>query len=846
MNTDSVQSIALAYHAAGLNVLPISLDGSKAPIGKWQRWSTERQSQPPNVVGCGLGIVCGEPSGGLEVLDFDRAGVFDEWRAIVDSIDPTLVDRLPRVKTPNGQHVFLRSAQCARSQKLAMALESDGKKAGKVKIETRGQGGYVIAAGSPAEVHPSGVLYAVENGSLLAIPHVTTEEHNLLLSAARSLNEAVREAAPGPMPAKGGDQGKRPGDEFANRVSWSEILEPHGWTAVRSRGQVTHWRRPGKNDGGISATTGFCKDDLYVFSSNAEPFDHERCYNKFAAYALLNHGGDYSTAARALKDQGYGEAARRAPRNKAQRQASWDALTDPPPPTDNDAPPPAPPPPDDADAPIELKITAAELEPLLDDDPAAALKPDVFARILAVRSDDAEWQRILLLIRRKRGLSAFNAKLKRHEQARRRERASAQGWESQFLCRETKQGDWVKENIHSNYVVALTHDPAWRGVLALDEFSQEIVCLKAPPFRRSGTQWSDTDALAVKAWLEREHGFRPTTAAVHEAILAVASEARFNSLQDYLNGLEDDCDSNLLDTWLQRCFDCPDNEYVRQVGRKWLISAVARAFEPGCKVDTVLILEGGQGLRKSAVLKRLCPNPFWFVDGLSEFGSKDQASEIEGKWIVELAEMKGFGREQELIKAFITREAENYRPAYARHVVRSPRKCVFAATINPDNMGYLKDETGNRRYWPVKCGKRSPIIDAAFRDQLWAEAVRAYRDGEKWWFEDDDLLRQAEAEQEERLQLDPWHDTIADYCAGQRDVSTEEILQKVLGIERGRWSMAESRRVCSVLSRLRWQRYRASADPTGRRPWRFKRPGETEPLPLAPQPSNNVRAMFPS
>jgi putative DNA primase/helicase len=376
-------------------------------------------------------------------------------------------------------------------------------------------------------------------------------------------------------------------------------------------------------------------------------------------------------------------------------------------------------------------------------------------------------------------------------------------------------------------VLIFTNDPAWLGCLAFDEFSNKIVTRTKPPFKRQAGEWGDADALECKTWIEQAYGLRPTTPAICEAILMVAKRSAFNALQDYLNGLEDDSGEEALDTWLVDFFGAPDTPYTRAVGAKWLIAAVARAYDPGCKVDTVLILEGKQGLKKSRVLEQLCPRLDWFTDGLSDFGSKAQAEEVEGKWIVELGELKGFGKELEQIKAFVTRRAENYRPAYARYAVHSPRKCVFAGTVNPNHAGYFRDETGNRRYWPVECTKQAPEMTPGMRDRLWAEAKKRYLAGDKWWIEDEELQKAATEEQEKRVYIDPWHELIEEAIEGEHSTSVDEVLA-ALNVDKSKRSTAEAMRVGRVLTALKWIRYQDRLQ-NGRRVWRYANPRQSQP-----------------
>ncbi len=309
-------TIARKYIAGGLSVIPIKGDGSKAPdIDSWEpfmgRLATEEELERwfgnGHLGAVGVAIVGGAVSGGLEIIDVDRDDVWPEWSELVEAERPGLLGGLPRVKTPNGYHVSYRCGVNEGSKKLAKEPAGAG---AKTLIETRGVGGYVLAPGCPPLCHPTGGTYELVNGDLGNVPTITPAERACLFTCARALDRMPEEAKPRPQQRQPGDGGgDRPGDDFNRRATWPEILEPTGWVAVRQRGDLTHWRRPGK-DHGISATTGLQSqngnDLLHVFSTNAYPLQ-EGCYTKFGAFAMLLHQGDMNEAARALLDAGFGD-----------------------------------------------------------------------------------------------------------------------------------------------------------------------------------------------------------------------------------------------------------------------------------------------------------------------------------------------------------------------------------------------------------------------------------------------------------------------------------------------------------------------------------------------------------
>lgn len=321
---ERVREFARRYVQAGLSVVPIKTDGSKAPPPiSWKLWQRRRPS--PYEIGqffrndVGVAILGGAVSGQLEILDFDRASLVDPWIGIVEEKAPGLVARLPRIRTPKGgSHFFYRCDLIEGNEKLAQEPpaidQATGEPVPNTLIETRGEGGYVVAPGSPPECHPRKIPYEhVAGPPLTEIPRITIEERAVLLDAARSFNKWTPEIVDHRQSrfVLDGDR-TRPGDDYNARASWQDVLGPAGWTVAQSHGEIVHWRRPGKTDRGTSATTGHCGDCLYVFSSNAAPFSPGTGYTKFCAYALINHGGDFSAAATALEAAGYGnlEAAR--------------------------------------------------------------------------------------------------------------------------------------------------------------------------------------------------------------------------------------------------------------------------------------------------------------------------------------------------------------------------------------------------------------------------------------------------------------------------------------------------------------------------------------------------------
>lgn len=314
---ETVIKAALAYVKAGFSVIPIKADGSKRPSGPWRVWQSRRASaymvRQMFRGDFGIAVLGGKVSGGLEIFDFDRAEYIDLWIAKVEAMSPGLIARLPRIRTPKGgAHFYFRCSEIEGNQKLAQeppSIGEDGQPKPITLIETRGEGGYVLAPPSPGSCHPLGIPYEQVGGPpILETPTITPEERRLLIDSATSFNlwtpKIVDNSGVGTIAP--GDK-TRPGDDFNARGIWREILEPAGWKVDHQTSTEIHWCRPGKKSG-VSATTGHCGDGLYVFSSNANPFEPNQVYTKFAAYCLLNHNGDYTAAAKDLQSKGYGNS----------------------------------------------------------------------------------------------------------------------------------------------------------------------------------------------------------------------------------------------------------------------------------------------------------------------------------------------------------------------------------------------------------------------------------------------------------------------------------------------------------------------------------------------------------
>lgn len=305
---------ATAYIKAGLSVVPIRTDGTKAlALQAGERKTYEERLANESEIARwfgphGVAVLGGKVSGNLVCIDFDFKAeeFFPKWCALIpqELLDQVVINQTPRP----GYHVIYRvDGTIPPTTKLATWPNGMTSKGPTIEtaIETRGQGAYFIVPGSPETTHASRKPWKWIRGKYLSqVQTLSQQDHEVMLSAARSLTYVE-------PPKARRDDGLAPGEDFNQRAEWIPILEPHGWRVINVAGDVTYWQRPGKTDAGISATTGHCKNEdgqpmLHVFSSNAIPFDSGATYDKFGAFTRLNHGGDFREAAMALKMEGYG------------------------------------------------------------------------------------------------------------------------------------------------------------------------------------------------------------------------------------------------------------------------------------------------------------------------------------------------------------------------------------------------------------------------------------------------------------------------------------------------------------------------------------------------------------
>lgn len=311
----------------------------------------------------------------------------------------------------------------------------------------------------------------------------------------------------------------------------------------------------------------------------------------------------------------------------------------------------------------------------------------------------------------------------------------------------------------------LTYHPDLAGKFIYDEFSDKCLLIGSPPwipeqeFRVK--RIDDNDAHQAMLWLELQ-GVKVPKSTIYDCMLGIAKKNRTNPAKDFFESLEWDRTPRLF-SWLETYLGANNqpHEYLEAVGKKWLTAIVSRSYEPGKKFDHMLILEGSQGTGKSTALRELATfgDEVYFYDGGVSFSDTDTLIRLQGKIIIEMAEMASFKKAiNEEIKAFISRPLDTYRAPYGRTSIERPRYFVLTGSTNEKE--YLPpDESGHRRYWPVECSNIKIDLLKQDREQLWAEAVSFYKGGLKTWVEEKEveLFR---SQQESRVNRDAWYELI--------------------------------------------------------------------------------------
>ena len=374
--------------------------------------------------------------------------------------------------------------------------------------------------------------------------------------------------------------------------------------------------------------------------------------------------------------------------------------------------------------------------------------------------------------------------------------------------------------IVANALIALRNDPAVIDAFAYDEMlcAPMLMHQIGAPLSGSITEprpLTDKDVTDLQEWMQDAGLKRIAHETVSDAIQSYARDHAYHPVCNYLEALAWD-GAPRLDTWLSGYLGAEQTPYSQAVGRMFLISMAARIIEPGCKADHMMVLEGHQGELKSTACSIIAGQ--WFSDSLPDVtAGKDACQHLRGKWLIEVAEMHAMNKaETTLLKSFISRTTERYRPPYGRLEVIEPRQCVFIGTTNKD--AYLRDETGGRRFWPVKTGRVDLDVLEQDRDQLFAEAVHHYRHGTAWWPDKAFEREHIQPEQEARYEGDVWEQPVGNYLSTVSTATVGGVAINALGLKHERIGTADQRRIIAIMTAAGWRRSKKRGN-AGERYW---------------------------
>ena len=360
----------------------------------------------------------------------------------------------------------------------------------------------------------------------------------------------------------------------------------------------------------------------------------------------------------------------------------------------------------------------------------------------------------------------------------------------------------ILANLHNAFLYFRFH-PEWRGRLKLNEFSTRTEI--------DGRNLKDPDGRAATVTIQK-YGIGVNSSVAMEAMLAAGERAKHNPLRDMLRSFKWDGVSR-LDTWLIDYAGAADNSLTRAFGAKTMIASVARVIVPGCKVDTVLILEGPQGVKKSSLFETLAFKDDWFLGDIGDIKSKEGWARMQGRFWIEFAELDHVNRNDVgSMKAFLSRRVDVFRSPYGKLDDDHPRQGLIVGTINPGSTGYLKDDTGGRRFWPVPVAVNKPEgwkINLAGlkrdREQLYAEAVVRFDVGEAWYLDTDRLEAMQRAVTDERAEVDPWRDIVASYLSDKHTTTIPDVLAKAINMKAEMFRKTYSNQAAAILKALGWE-----------------------------------------
>ena len=356
------------------------------------------------------------------------------------------------------------------------------------------------------------------------------------------------------------------------------------------------------------------------------------------------------------------------------------------------------------------------------------------------------------------------------------------------------------------------------GRLWYDEFL-ECVRVSNSPVR----EWTDEDDFRLAIYMQREIGMRNISdSTVNKAVRVIARERTRHVVRDWLNTITWDKVERVAhafeDHWGATPSDRQPTEYIRAASTNFFVGMIARVFKPGCQLDTMVVFEGPQGLKKSSALRILGGD--WYGSAHESVQKKDFFEALRGKWIMEISELDAFGHaEVTRVKSVMSTPTDRYRPSYGRASVDFPRQCIFAGTTNKDDWG--NDETGLRRFWPIRCYEINLDTLRESRDQLFAEALHLFRAGATWW----DMPEATKSVQDDRQHHHPWTQAISDWLVSQTEVTVGEVLANAVKKDLEKAGDRDDRVIGRILTLQGWEKHNVKRNGKQMKVW--KRTAET-------------------
>jgi predicted P-loop ATPase len=379
-----------------------------------------------------------------------------------------------------------------------------------------------------------------------------------------------------------------------------------------------------------------------------------------------------------------------------------------------------------------------------------------------------------------------------------------------------------------NTLIVLRNEPGFAVAFAFDEMQQVTIVRAKPPLCAGADagnefpRWvTDEDVSRLQEWMQMVMP-KLSRENVFNALEEFARSNPVHPLRLWLRTREITVRQPILENWLTYALGVPNDAYHREVGKRFAIAMVARILDPGCQADYMIVLEGPQGEEKSKFCRALA-GPEYFSDNIPSLSADHVrvSMHLRGKWLIEISELAAFNKvaDVETLKAFITRRVEIYTPKYGRKERREPRQCLFIGTTNTDD--WNRDDTGGRRFWPV----RVVHVDLAwldeYRDQLFAEAREAYEAGEPHWPDRNFERRVIAPHQEKRQAFDNWTDRVLEVASSLPTVTIALIFQAMGSITHGgdltKLDMLAQKRIAAILKKGGYEKTRAAS---GRIVWK--------------------------